>query len=115
MKRGVTLLVVCCLALAALTARVPVAPAAGSAEVTASKTWRFSGRGAQRIGTIKLRRTARLSWRQGRGTLRITGTRGFRLLETRSRRGSITVRRGTYRRLAVSAPGNWRITIRERR
>ena len=79
------------------------------------RSWIFKGSGTKRIGTIKLRRTATLRWRKGRGTLRITGTRGFRLLETRSRRGSITVRRGTYRRLTASAPSSWRITIRERR
>ena len=114
-KLVAALLLTGCLALTALTAHVPVAPAADSPQVTASKTWRFSGRGTQRIGTIRLRRTARLSWRKGSGTLRITGTRGFRLLETRSRRGSITIRRGTYRRLSASAPSTWRITIRERR
>ena len=104
--------------LACLVAVALLAQPAGAGErstVTASKTWTFSGTGTKRIGTINLRRTATLSWRKGRGTLRITGTRGFRLLETRSRRGHITVRRGTYRRLVASAPRTWRITIRERR
>ena len=108
------LVVVSCLVGTALIAPASFA-APDSLQATASKTWRFSGSGTKRIGTINLRRTATLSWRKGRGTLRITGTRGFRLLETRSRRGSITVRRGTYRRLAASAPSSWRITIRERR
>jgi hypothetical protein len=83
-------------------------------QATAAKSWTFTGSGTKRLGTIKLRHTATLRWRKGRGTLRITGTRGFRLLETRSRRGKITVRRGTYRRLSASAPSSWRITIRER-
>jgi hypothetical protein len=107
--------IVLCLIAVALPAHASLATASGSPRVTAAKTWTFEGRGTKRIGTVKLRRTARLSWRKGGGTLRITGTRGFRLLETRSRRGSITIRRGTYRRLAVSAPSSWRITIRERR
>lgn len=110
-RRAIAILI--CLVAAALLAQP--ATAGERSMVTAAKTWRFSGTGTERIGTIHLRRTARLSWRKGRGTLRITGTRGFRLLETRSRRGSITVRRGTYRRLSVSAPRSWRITIRERR
>ena len=105
--------ILACLVAVALLAQPAIAGEPST--VTAAKTWRFSGTGTKRIGTVNLRRTARLSWRKGRGTLRVTGTRGFRLLETRSRRGSITVRRGTYRRLVASAPSSWRIVIRERR
>ena len=107
-----TLAVALCVISAALVAQPALAGEPST--VTAAKAWTFTGSGTKRIGTVKLRRAATLRWRKGRGTLRITGTRGFRLLETRSRRGSITVRRGTYRRLTVSAPSSWRITIRER-
>ena len=114
-----TFLLIACLLGAALLAQVSLANArtvtAAESQVTAAKTWTFTGRGTERIGTVQLRRTATLRWRKGSGTLRVTGTRGFRLLETRSRRGHITVRRGTYRRLTASAPSSWRITIRERR
>ncbi len=106
---------IACLLACAVLANASTVGAAESTQVTAAKSWTFTGSGTKRIGTIKLRRTATLRWRKGSGTLRITGTRGFRLLETRSRRGSITVRRGTYRRLYASAPSSWRITIRERR
>ncbi len=114
-----TFVLVGCLLAAALLAQVSLASAgtataADALQVRAAKTWTFSGRGTKRIGTVRLRHTATLRWTKGRGTLRITGTRGFRLLETRSRRGKITVRRGTYRRLSASAPSSWRITIRER-
>jgi hypothetical protein len=114
-KLAIGLILLVTVAGAALLAPASLATPSGSPEVTASKSWTFTGRGTKRIGTIALRRTATLRWRKGRGTLRITGTRGFRLLETRSRRGSITIRRGTYRRLTASAPSSWRITIRERR
>lgn len=106
---------IACLLVCAVLANAGTVGAAESTQVTAAKSWIFKGSGTKRIGTIKLRRTATLRWRKGGGTLRITGTRGFRLLETRSRRGSITIRRGTYRRLTASAPSSWRITIRERR
>ena len=114
-----TFVLIVCLLAAALLAQVSLASAgtataADASQVTAARTWTFSERGTERIGTIRLRRTATLRWTKGSGTLRITGTRGFRLLETRSRRGRITIRRGTYRRLTVSAPSSWRITIRER-
>ncbi len=107
-----------CLVVAGLLAQPAIAGAGhptAAAHVTAAKSWTFTGRGPQRIGTVKLRRAATLRWSTGRGTLRIVGTRGFRLLETRSRRGKTTLRRGTYGRLVTSAPGGWRITIRERR
>lgn len=106
------LIAIACLLGASLLAQ---ASSANAGKVTAAKTWKFSGKGTKRLGTIRLRHTATLSWRKGRGTLRITGTRGFRLLETRSRRGHITVRKGTYRRLTASAVNSWQITIRERR
>ncbi len=110
---------IACVAGAALMTQTATATSASGGAATASrvhaaKTWTFTGRGTKRIGTVRLRHAATLTWRKGRGTLRITGTRGFRLLETRSRRGHITVRRGTYRRLVASAPSSWRITIRER-
>ena len=116
MTHARNLLLISCLLGAALLAQVSLATARTTApsEVTAARTWTFTGKGTERIGTIKLRRTATLRWRKGSGTLRITGTRGFRLLETRSRRGKLTVRKGTYRSLSASAPSSWRITIRER-
>jgi hypothetical protein len=95
-------------------ANAGTATAPQASQVTAAKTWTFTGRGTKRIGTVRLRHTATLRWHKGSGTLRITGTRGFRLLETGARRGHITVRKGTYRRLVASAPSSWRITIRER-
>ena len=115
--RAATLALILCFGVAAASMQVAIADSGhvAASQAGAARSWTFSGRGTKRIGTLRLRRTATLRWTKSRGTLRITGTRGFRLLETRARRGHITVRPGTYRRLSVSAPGSWRITVRERR
>jgi hypothetical protein len=84
-------------------------------EATAAKAWTFSGKGAKKLGTFKLHRKATLRWRSSGGRLMIVDPRGFRLLYTKARRGKLTVSRGTYRRLSVSARGSWKIKIRERR
>ena len=84
-------------------------------EARAAKAWSFSGKGPSRLGTLRLRRAATLRWRSSGGQFLIADARGFRLLYTRARRGKLKIRRGTYRRLSVSARGSWRVSIREKR
>jgi hypothetical protein len=75
----------------------------------------FSGNGNKTLGTLRLRRTTVLNWKTGGGPFQISDRRGFRILYTRASKGHLTIRRGTYRRLRVSAQGKWRIVLRPKR
>jgi hypothetical protein len=76
----------------------------------------YRGTGNDSLGTLRLRRTARLAWRHPRGgrfRLLTSASRGrqFPLVSTTSRTGSLRLRAGTYRGLRVQARGGWQITI----
>jgi hypothetical protein len=104
----------CVLAVAAVLV-AGTAAAQPAPQVTAAKTWKYSGSGPKKLGTVKLRRVATLRWRSSGRLLQITDSHGFRLLYTKARRGKLRIRRGTYSKLTLSTRGSWRITIRERR
>ena len=70
---------------------------------------------SRRATVLRLRRTAKLTWRHpAGGELRLlTSVRGggqFPLVTTAARSGSVRLRAGTYRGLRVQATGGWRIT-----
>jgi hypothetical protein len=76
----------------------------------------YRGTGNRSLGTLRLRRTARLAWRHpssGRFRLLTSASRGrqFPLVTTTFRAGSVRLRAGTYRGLRVQTRGGWRITI----
>lgn len=76
----------------------------------------YRGTGNRGLGTLLLRRTAKLTWRHpSGGRLRVltSGPRGlqFALVSTAFRTGSVRLRAGTYRNLRVQTRGGWRITI----
>jgi hypothetical protein len=76
----------------------------------------YRGTGNRSLGTLRLRRTARLAWHHpssGRFRLLTSASRGrqFPLVTTTFRAGSVRLRAGTYRGLRVQTRGGWRITI----
>ncbi|MDX6706188.1 MAG: hypothetical protein QOD83_2755 [Solirubrobacteraceae bacterium] len=76
----------------------------------------YSGSGSQSLGTLRLKRTAKLEWRHpsgGRLRLLTSASRGrqFPLVTTVFRSGSVRLRAGTYRGLRVLTRGGWRISI----
>jgi hypothetical protein len=112
---------------AAVTAAVAPVVASGSAHsartpaavrtVTLTKGQQiYRGTGNRSLGTLRLRRSAKFTWRHPRGgRLRVltSGPRGlqFALVSTTFRTGSVRLRAGTYRGLRVQTSGGWRITI----
>jgi hypothetical protein len=97
-------------------ARSERAPAAAGT-ITLTKGQRiYRGTGNRSLGTLRLRHTARLTWRHppgGRFRLLTSASRGrqFPLVSTTFRTGSVRLRAGTYRGLRVLTRGGWRITI----
>jgi hypothetical protein len=76
----------------------------------------YVGSGNRSLGTLRLRRTARLTWRHPSGgrfrlLTRASRRRQFPLVTTTFRTGSVRLRAGTYRGLRVQARGGWRITL----
>jgi hypothetical protein len=115
-RRATALLVV-----AAATAVTPAGATARRARaalptVTLERgQWIYRGTGARNLGILRLRRTAKLTWRHtGGGELRlltsVSGGGQFPLVTTVARSGSVRLRAGTYRGLRVQAAGGWRIT-----
>lgn len=79
----------------------------------------YRGSGNRSLGTLRLRRTARLTWSHpsgGRFRLLTSASRGlqFPLVTTTFRTGSVRLRAGTYRGLRVLTRGGWQITITTR-
>jgi hypothetical protein len=117
MSRRVTALVVA-VAATAVTPAGATAPRARAAlpAVTLDRgQWIYRGTGARSLGVLRLRRTAKLTWRHpGGGELRlltsVSGGGQFPLVTTAARSGSVRLRAGTYRGLRVQAAGGWRIT-----
>ena len=76
----------------------------------------YRGSENQSLGTLRLKRTAKLAWRHpsgGRFRLLTSASRGrqFPLVTTAFRKGSVRLRAGTYRGLRVLTRGGWQITI----
>jgi hypothetical protein len=93
-----------------------VAPAAAATVTLATGQHVYRGQGKRDLGTLRLRRAAKLTWRQPQpDRLRLTTSagRGRRalLVITSARSGSVRLRAGTYRGLRTLARGAWRITI----
>lgn len=123
MRRRVTALLV---GTAVAAAVVPVAAGSSARSESARKVARtvtltqgqkvYRGTGNQSLGTLRLRRTARLTWSHpsgGRFRLLTSASRGrqFPLVTTTFRSGTVRLRAGTYRGLRVQTRGGWRITI----
>jgi hypothetical protein len=104
-------------AVAVAAAMTQAAPAAAPGTVTLGKGRHvYRGQGKRDLGTLRLLRAAKLSWRhpQGGGLRLVTSAsrgRQFALVITSSRSGSVRLRAGTYRGLRTLARGGWRITI----
>lgn len=79
-------------------------------EATFRKT--FSGTGNKKLGTLRLRRSAVLTWRTRGRLFQVFEQHGFLLVDTRARRGHVRIHRGVYRRVRVATRGRWRIIIR---
>jgi hypothetical protein len=112
--RLTTLLVIA--TVAATAASSEGAPAAGKTPTLASGQKVYRGTGNRSLGTLRVTRTARITWRHpsgGRLRLMTSASRGqqFPLVTTTFRTGSVRLRAGTYRGLRVEARGGWRITI----
>jgi hypothetical protein len=117
-SRLTTLLVIATVAAtgAAVTASSEAAPAPGKTVTLRSGQKVYRGTGNRSLGTLRVTRTARLSWRHPRGGRFVLWTNAGRgqqvpLVTTTFRNGSVLLRAGTYRGLRVSARGGWRITI----
>ena len=117
-SRLTTLLVIATVAAtaAAVAASSEAAPAPGKTVTLRSGQKVYRGTGNRSLGTLRVTRTARLSWRHpsgGRFVLWTSAGRGQRvpLVTTTFRTGSVRLRAGTYRGLRVAARGGWRITI----
>lgn len=117
-SRLTTLLVITAVAatVASVAASSEAAPAAGKTATLTSGQKVYRGTGNRSLGTLRVTRTARLSWRHpsgGRFVLFTSAGRGqrFPLVTTTFRTGSVRLRAGTYRGLRVVARGGWRITI----
>jgi hypothetical protein len=123
MRRHVTALLV---GAAVATAVAPVAAGSSARSQSAVKVAStvtltqgnkiYRGTGNSSLGTLRLKRTARLTWRHpsgGRFRLLTRASRGrqFPLVTTTFRAGSVSLRAGTYRGLRVQTRGGWRITI----
>jgi len=96
--------------------RAEWAPAAVGAVTLTQGQKIYRGSGNQGLGTLRLKRTAKLTWRHpGGGRLRLltSASRGrqFPLVTTTFKSGSVRLRAGTYRGLRVLTRGGWRITI----
>jgi hypothetical protein len=104
-------------AAAVAAAVAPAAPAAAPPVVTLGKGRHvYRGQADRALGTLRLLRAAKLSWRHPPGgPLRLTTSagRGRRapLVVTSSHSGSLRLRAGTYRDLRTVTHGSWRITI----
>jgi hypothetical protein len=81
-------------------------------EATFRKT--FSGSGNKKLGTLRLRRSAVLTWRARGRLFQVFEQHGFLLVDTRAHRGHVKIHRGVYRRVRVATRGRWRISIRSR-
>jgi hypothetical protein len=97
-------------------ARPERSPAATKAVTLTNGQKVYRGTGNRSLGTLRLTRTARLTWRHPRGgrfRLLTSASRGrrFPLVSTTFRTGSVRLRAGTYRGLRVQTRGGWRITI----
>jgi hypothetical protein len=117
-SRLTTLLVIATVAAtgAAVAASSEAAPAPGKTVTLRSGQKVYRGTGSRSLGTLRVTRTARLSWRHpsgGRFVLWTSASRGQQvpLVTTTFRNGSVALRAGTYRGLRVAARGGWRITI----
>lgn len=120
-RRVTTLLVAAAVAAAAApvaaVGRTPSEPAPAARTVTLGKGQKvYRGQGNRGLGTLRLLRAAKLSWRHPQaGRLRLMTSAGrdlqFPLVITSSRTGSVRLRAGTYRGLRMLTRGGWRITI----
>jgi hypothetical protein len=117
-SRLTTLLVITAVAATAtsVAANSEAAPAAGKTATLTSGQKVYRGTGNRSLGTLRVKRTARLSWRHpsgGRFVLFTSASRKqqFPLVTTTFRSGSVRLRAGTYRGLGVRTAGGWRITI----
>jgi hypothetical protein len=108
--------------IAAVAAAAGPMTASGTARSAASTVTPASGQKVYRgtanrsLGTLRVVRTAKLTWRHpsgGRLELLTSGSRGrrFPLVTTTFRTGSVRLRAGIYRGLRVQTHGGWRITI----
>jgi hypothetical protein len=95
-----------------------VAPASASARTVSLTQGRivYRGTGDRSLGTLRLKHTAKLSWRHGHGGHLELSTSAahsvrFPLVSTTSRTGSVTLRAGTYNGLRLTTAGAWRLTI----
>jgi hypothetical protein len=86
--------------------------ARGAEQAAVTRT--FSGTGAKRIGTLRLKRSAVLRWKTSGGVFQISVSSRFLLVNTRARSGRVRVYRGVYRGVRVASSGHWKITIRRR-
>jgi hypothetical protein len=117
MRRRVTALLVVAAVAAAVAPSAGARSAAAPATVTLSQGQKiYRGTGNRSLGTLRLKRTARLTWRHpqgGRFRLLTSATRGrqFPLVSTTFRTGSVRLRAGTYRGLRVLTRGGWRLTF----
>jgi hypothetical protein len=117
MRRRVTALLVVVAVAAAVAPSAGARSAAAPAMVTLSQGQKiYRGTGNRSLGTLRLKRTARLTWRHpqgGRFRLLTSATRGrqFPLVSTTFRTGSVRLRAGTYRGLRVLTRGGWRLTF----
>ena len=117
MAIGVAVVVAAAPAAASSAARSERESAAAAQTVTLAvgqKVYRASGN--QGLGTLRLKRTAALTWRHvvgGRFRLLTSAGRArqFPLVTTVLPTGSVRLRAGSYRGLLVQARGDWRLTI----
>ncbi len=83
------------------------------------KTRRFSGNGSKNIGTIKVTDDAVLTFRNPGdeigGSLFIVTDQDFKInVNSQGKRGSSVLEPGTYRKVDVTANGDWTMTIKAR-
>lgn len=71
----------------------------------------FAGHGSARIGTLRLASGRILTWRTAAAPIEIYTSRGFLLLRSAARHGSVRVLKGTYRDVRVVCSGQWSLHL----
>jgi hypothetical protein len=71
----------------------------------------FQGRGSKTLGTIVVHKRSVLHWASDGVLFQLTDAALRIKVQTQKHAGSLTVKPGTYKKVAVVAFGNWLVTI----
>jgi hypothetical protein len=75
---------------------------------------RFRGHGQQPVGTIVLGSPAVLAWSSSSPSMQIFTSKGFLLVNSKTRGGTVGLSKGKYKGVRVASPGSWTIVLRRK-